>query len=332
MTFTILLHILIPTGPPAPLHTKVCDVAHGGTFFYGEIMEIKPAATFDQQVDSFTSKGIIVSDKSSCRDFLHCVNYYRFSAYLLPFRNEDKTYKVGTEFDRACKIYEFDAKMRSLLFKIIEEIEMYLRTQLAYNHSHEYGPLGYKDVKNFSEYHKHEVFKKLLKNIIDNNKRSLVVQHHLQNYDGKFPLWVIIEFFSMGMLSYFYTDLKLADKKAISKSLYDTVPSCLDSWLRCITDLRNRCAHYSRLYYWKFAALPAMPKGFEIRHGRRLFDQILVLKFLYPQNEKWDTVLVTPLQALIEEYSKDIELWHIGFPENWQEYLTSRNHTIDITT
>lgn len=30
----------------------------------------------------------------------------------------------------------------------------------------------------------------------------------MEKYGGKFPLWVIIEFFSMGMLSYFYSTLK----------------------------------------------------------------------------------------------------------------------------
>lgn len=293
-------------------------------------MKVKPAATFEQQVESLTSKGIIIANRSTCCDFFRCVNYYRFSAYLLPFRNKDKTYKEGIEFERACKIYEFDAKMRSLLFQIIEEIEMYLRTQLAYYHAHKYGPLGYEKEENFSEYHNHDVFNKFLREIIENNKRTLVVPHHKRKYEGRFPLWVIIEFFSMGMLSYFYSDLKLSDKKNISRHLYDTIPYCLDSWLRCLTDLRNRCAHYSRLYYWKFTALPAMPKGFERNPNRRLFDQILVLKFLYPKKEKWDTIFVTPLQALVEEYSQYIELWHIGFPENWQEHLTSRNKTIDI--
>jgi len=293
-------------------------------------MEVKSAATFEQQVDSLKSKGIVVTNKAFCCDFFHCVNYYRFSAYLLPFRNEDKTYKDGTNFERACRIYEFDTKMRSMLFEIIEEIEMYLRTQLAYYHAHKYGPLGYEDAENFSKYHKHDVFTKLLKDIKENNKRSLVVKHHMDNYDGKFPLWVIIEFFSMGMLSYFYSDLKLTDKKKISISLYDTIPNCLDSWLRCLTDLRNRCAHYSRLYYWKFTALPAMPMNVDRNPGRRLFDQILVLKFLYPDPGKWNTMLVTPLQALIEEYSQSIDLSHIGFPENWQSYLTNRNRALDI--
>ena len=63
------------------------------------------------------------------------------------------------------------------------------------------------------------------------------------------------------------------------------------SWLRCITDLRNRCAHYSRLYDWSFTALPKMPKESVAPQNRKLFSQILVLKRLYPDKKEWNTAL-----------------------------------------
>lgn len=43
---------------------------------------------------------------------------------------------------------------------------------------------------------------------INENQRTLVVKHHIANYDGHFPIWVLIEYFSIGMLSYFYRDLR----------------------------------------------------------------------------------------------------------------------------
>ena len=33
-----------------------------------------------------------------------------------------------------------------------------------------------------------------------------------EKYDGKFPIWVIIEFFSMGMLSYFYVFMRIYNR------------------------------------------------------------------------------------------------------------------------
>ena len=96
---------------------------------------------------------------------------------------------------------------------------------------------------------------------IADNKRTLVVKHHNQKYGGKFPLWVLIEFFSMGTLSYLYADLLTPDKKQIASASFNTSADCLQSWLRCLTDLRNRCAHYSRLYYWIFSAVPKTPQN-----------------------------------------------------------------------
>lgn len=127
----------------------------------------------------------------------------------------------------------------------------------------------------------------------------------------------------MGMLSYLYADLKSPDQKQIARELYHTSSVCLKSWLRCLTDLRNRCAHYSRIYYWSFPALPRMPKNVSFKPNRKLFSQILTLKFLYPDKNEWKSRIMTELRALMEEYGDDISLSHIGFPETgmkWYKY------------
>ncbi len=156
---------------------------------------------------------------------------------------------------------------------------------------------------------------------IGENKNTLVVKHHNENYEGKLPIWVITEFFSIGMLSRFYKDLKTEDKKVIAQNFYKTGVPQLESWLRCLTDLRNKCAHYSRMYYWRFTAKPKMPKGFDYIADNSLFTQLLTLKFLYTDSEKWRAKFVIPLTALIDEYNKSIELKHMGFPTDWSTRL-----------
>ena len=94
-----------------------------------------------------------------------------------------------------------------------------------------------------------------------------------------------------------YSSIKTSDKKRIAKSLYGTTYYNLDSWLRCCTDLRNICAHYGRLYYRIFSAIPATPDGFPIRLGRRLFDNIEMLSFLYPDRDKWNNEVLLSIIA-----------------------------------
>jgi abortive infection bacteriophage resistance protein len=294
----------------------------GGHFLIGaKNMEVKPATTYQQQVELIRQKGFVIEDTQACIEFLKQANYYRLSAYFLPFRKEDKTYFPGIPLRRIQRIYMFDSRLRGLLFHVIETIELHLRTQLAYYFAHHYGPLGYLNADYYSSKHNAEKFAQQIERRIRDNRNTLVVQHHQTVYHGEFPIWVIIEFFTMGMLSRFYSDFKLRDQKAIALE-YGQHYACIDSWLRCITDLRNCCAHYARLYYWNFISVPKMPKDLGFTADERLFSQILMLKYLYPNAQEWNGRILGELEALIEEYLPDISLKHIGFPQKqWQELL-----------
>ncbi len=143
------------------------------------------------------------------------------------------------------------------------------------------GALGYLESSTFNSRHNDAVFKQKIAACVNDNGRTLVVRHHNQKYGGRFPLWVIIEFFSMGMLSYLYADLHTPDKKKIAVNSFHTSAEGLQSWLRCTTELRNRCAHYSRLYYWIFSSIPKSSPSLK-RIPRNLPD--CVGSFIYSNN------------------------------------------------
>lgn len=285
-------------------------------------MAVKQPTTFHQQVQLLKAKNIVINDPIACQIFLEKVNYYRFSAYFLPFYdpNTQKCFDNIT-FYRLENIYYFDQELRSLIFSMIEDIEIHIRTQLAYYFSHKYGSLGYMSPQNYNSKHDHASFIKHISSCIKENDKTLVVKHHMEKYNGQFPLWVIIEFFSIGMLSHFYRSLKTQDKKIISKQLYSTNFKNLESWLRCLTDLRNKCAHYSRLYYWIFPAIPKMPKGDAYTPTRRLFAQLYMLKYMYPNKDKWNNYYLKALIKLIKKYNPYISLKHIDFPYRWKSML-----------
>ena len=283
-------------------------------------MTAKPSTTYQEQVELMKNRGCIILDEAACISFLQRVNYYRLTAYFLPFRRSDQSYLEGITFEQIKGIYDFDQKMRAFLFPIIEELEIFIRTHLTYYHSQEYGSLGYMEASAFNEKHRHEESKERLYKLIKDNSRLPFVRHHNNNYGGEFPLWVAMELFSMGSLSRFYSDLLSKDAKKIA-SIFNTHPSCLRSWLQCLTNLRNRCAHYGRLYFAKFVSEPKIPSGEQHASTRRLFTQIFMLKLLYFDKEKWNQVYLTQLSTLIEEYSPYINLDHIGFPTDWKDQL-----------
>ena len=278
--------------------------------------KLKEHLAYEGQVVKLRDRGCIINDDETCKNVLEHIGYYRLSAYFLPFKRDDDNYMEGLSFERVCHIYEFDRKLRNLLFAAIEVIEVSLRARLAYFHSEKYGPLGYLNPDTFNDKHKPEKFKETIDREIENNKKVLFVKHHINNYGGQVPLWVICELITFGMISYFYNDLTTADKKQFADADYKSMVS----WLRCCTDLRNICAHYGRLYYRSFSA---MPTGFNISEAakRRLWGTILSVKALYPSAEKWNAEFMPAIEALFEEYKADIDLYHLAFPEDWAQQL-----------
>ena len=284
--------------------------------------KLKKPTTFQQQISILESRKILVPDHSYAEAFLSRTNYYRFSGYLLPF-SKCLNYASSSpvSFEQVSGVYAFDEEFRVLLFAIIEKIEIYLRTQIAYYSAHTYGADGYMDANNFNRKHNHVRFQYLVQTVIKENSKSPVVIHHINNYGGQFPIWVIIDYFTLGMLSHYYTDMKNKDKSYLATSMFGVNYQTVSSWLRCLTDLRNRCAHYSRVYYWKFSAIPKMPKGETYVSDRTLFSQVYMLKFLYPNKNDWEKDFVKPLSKLMSKYKNVISKNHIGFPYRWKSML-----------
>lgn len=283
----------------------------------------KKATTYEEQIQILKKRGCVIQDEAFCAQKLSEINYYRLAAYFLPFKQADDTYCVGTSFEKVYHIYEFDRKLRALLFSAIEDIEVSFRSKLAYFHAHKYGPTGYLDPANFSPKHDSKIFQEKIDAEIKSNSKVLFVQHHVQHYNGVFPIWVISELFTFGMVSYFYADMVTADRKAIASDLYQSVPKNVSSWLRCCTDLRNICAHYGRLYFRIFSAIPA---GIEMPEAakRRLWGAVFAVRALFPDADKWNSGFLPGLEALFEEYGEYIDLYHIAFPKSWKNILVKK--------
>lgn len=293
-----------------------------GDIFYlqeNSMSNVKDPSTYEQQIALIKSRGCIVEDDKTCLDALNRIGYYRLSAYFLPFKKADNSYKSGLKFSTVYSIYEFDRELRGIILTALEEIEIYLRSQISYYHTRKYGPLGYTNPSNYNARHEHDKFKNTYEREIKNHSNVAFVKHHNRNYNGDFPLWVLMELFSFGMISKFYDDLPTQDRKSIAKEIGINYKQ-LSSWLRCCTDLRNICAHYGRLY---FRIFPAIPLGIQTDDysKRRLWSVVLVIKKLFPSKEKWNTILIPRLERIINNHSEDIDLRLIAFPEDWKDKL-----------
>lgn len=284
-----------------------------------ENKNIKKPTTFEEQVQILKSRNLIIDNEEKAICILQKVNYYRLSAYMLTYKTKDGIYD-GASIQDVYSLYQFDKEIRNLILPMLENIEIAFRTHIAYLIAHKYGALGYEDRQNFrnESYHKD-----MLKNFEEEINRSdeIFVGHHKRKYDGVFPIWVVIELTTFGVLSKMYNNLLDEDKDEIANKYYNTKGEFVRTWLHSLSTMRNICAHYGRLYNRKLTITPKLFKADRKKGVKNdtVFANIYIIGRLSKDKEEWGH-FVTKLAALIEQYEV-VDLKYLGFPEDWENIL-----------
>ncbi|CAI6292547.1 MULTISPECIES: Abi family protein [Bacillus] len=277
---------------------------------------VKVFNTHSEQLEKLKTRGLIIEDEPLALKTLTRINYYRLTGYMLSMKDGDKFHEDAS-FNKALRLYDFDTKLRRLLLKATEYIEIVLRSQLAYKFSEKYDGLGYKNSEYFYDEEKHKKFIDIIERKITDSKELFVI-HHKNTYNNQLPLWVAIELFSMDMLSKFFKNMLTPDKKDISLNFYGVHHSYLGNWLYCLTNVRNISAHYSRLYNKKFHFSVKLYKEVQLNR-KKIVSVFYILKKMLPADE-WRRFLDSFL-ILVEEYDDVIEMHHMGFHDNWEDYI-----------
>jgi abortive infection bacteriophage resistance protein len=303
----------------------------------------KPHLSFEEQVKKLKSNGLIIPNDSYAIKKLSHTNYYRLSAYCIPFQyskngTKPDQFYPDVEFNHIISLYDFDAKLRRLVFGALEVIEVYIRTQIAYVHGAKYKPFGYLLHENLecdAAY-----FDKLTQDIKDECNRSdeKFIEHFRTKYNTTdLPLWSVVEILSLGTLSRLFSALKSEEQQAIADTL-NVKPKALASWLHSLTIVRNRCAHHSRLWNVQLRIPFAVPsksplftplktiKKIKFINGEQkevlydnnasVFFALSVMKFILDgMGEEVD--FITEVKQLITEHSV-VDLKAMGFVDGWE--------------
>lgn len=292
--------------------------------------KIKPFKSIEEQINLLESRGLIIDDRAKAERALTHYNYYRLSGYTLTLRKND-TFFENVKITDVMQIYNFDAELRSLLLYILEYIEVSFRTYIGYCHAKEYGPLGYLNSKNFDDVERFFKFKTDLDEAInDNEKSEIFIRHHREKYEGKFPIWVVVELLSFGTLSRLYKNLCCNTRKIICKNNYGLISDeYIGNWLQGLTILRNICAHRGRLYnrYINFSLSFSSKDKKKLREfgldiqtlSKQLFTYIFIINKLVQDEEVWVN-FIGRFEFLTTKYSF-VKISYYGFPENWRDIL-----------
>lgn len=285
---------------------------------------LKPATTFMEQVNKLESRGLIISDRQKALEVLSRLNYYTLTGYLHNFRKPNSDdYVDGLSFERIFGIIEFDRRFRNILMYAIETIEHTLKTKIAYELAHSFGPDGYLKSSNFRNPAMHQETMHRFEEIVAKHKKLPFVRHHLVKYGGVMPIWVAIELFTLGMLEAVFKNLPTTSQKAIAKQ-FGTGARQLTSWIENVRYLRNLVAHYMRLYDFRLQKTPKQCKYHHTLYHNtthRAFDIVYIMKALFLDAKEWDGYVVFALERLFVEYSAFIDISCLGFPSDWKALL-----------
>jgi abortive infection bacteriophage resistance protein len=289
---------------------------------------IKTPATISEQLSKLQERRLIIEDVQKAYRTLETINYYRLVHYFAVFLEDNgEYYREGTRFSDAIRLYEFDRKLRTEILVVLEAIEIAARAAISNFHAVRYGAIGYLKESSFDRRHNHRQFIGKIERMIDKNSDLVFVKHHIDKYNGKLPLWVMMEMFSFGMLVFFLQDMHRDDKKLIARHYFELDYRLIENWLENLADLRNHCAHYNRVYGNQ---LPGDLRQTEILSPREyelnslspsLFDYLIIIKMLHKRGDLWGQSFVPVMEGLFEEYSDIVSPDVLGFPNDWKGFL-----------
>ena len=289
---------------------------------------MKDPKTIDQQVKILIDRGLIVNDIELVKKFLNQINYYRFSGYLKLFLVND-VFETNTVFEKLVEIYNFDYKLRKLLFSFLGYIEVLIKTQLALELSLNISAICYIDKKNFLD---EDRFNSLQDNINDSITKKYSKEPFIKHFQGDYlPLWVLVEIMSFGNISMMYANLTDSNKDLICKGYLNINKNYLKNYLYVLSNLRNVCAHQGRIYGKEFELAPKISNKDKSmltfnninvsNSNHKLFIYIFILiKLIKDDSEK--EKIIDELKLLFNKYP-NIDIDKIGFVYNWEDILNS---------
>lgn len=295
----------------------------------------KKALTIDEQIKLLKKRGLEITNSLFAKKYLANISYYRLGEYWHVMQSDKiaHIFKPNSKFEDVIALYNFDAALRLLLFDVIEKIEISLRTKLIYHLSHEINPWWFQNFELFTDSRE---LVKTLSNIEQELSRTkdVTIKNHLKNYkqDKRFPpAWKSLEQTSFGALSKLYSNLKsnIRSKNIIAEEFGAVNHTYLPSWLQSITQIRNYCAHHSRLWNRNLPGtvklLPKPPNPWIVKQEnipkhhdfQRLYVHMCLMKYLlntiHPKNN-----FTNRLNKLFIKYP-NVDQKALGMKPNWIE-------------
>ncbi len=303
----------------------------------------KPYLPLSDQLALIKSRGLQVADDADAIKCLHRNGYYRLSAYWFPFRkivNRKKTdvFLDNSRFEDAVALYRFDKTFKMLLLDAIERVEIAVRVEVAL-------VLGRQDAfaymkpslfrRNFSSSGSSpDQYPKWIAkfNSLYQQSHADFVIHHKNRYgvNTPIPIWIAIELWNFGMLSYAFSGMRYRDQVAVAARFAILDWRLMANWLQRLNYIRNVIAHHGRLWNLDLSS-PQFP-----HHGAMPdFDVLLMLPNAHTRIYAiccilcYFTHVINPNSTWVDDLRRCIRAFPamphagiqaMGFPSDWESH------------
>jgi abortive infection bacteriophage resistance protein len=313
----------------------------------------KPYHNNAQLLQKLQGRGMAITDLPAAERCLKRVGYYRLSGYWFPMRQSQALpgvpgskpttlvldqFRPGTNFAQVAELYVFDKRLRLLLLDAIERVEVALKVMIA-DLLGQRNPLAYLDPQelhgNFSRKTGtgatgHEKWVTRYRRL-ETQAKDDFIRPFLQKYpNNEFPIWMAIEFWDFGALSFFLSGMKITDRQTLAGTFGLPREDLLVSWVRAMNGVRNTCAHHSRLWNRPLIDNPSPPKvGDHLLLDHLATDPVaqtrvyavaaalqFLLRTIHP-GSGWATRLKQHCATF--PAAPNVQLAQAGFPANWEQ-------------
>lgn len=265
--------------------------------------------------------GLEITDENKAASYAANIGYFRLMVYMFPFLQEPKDafrFKKGTTFRQILRVYDFDKKLRLLLFNEIEKIEIAFRNAVLYTMEKMTGDSFW---INKREYVGDEGLE-FVKREYNRSSEDFIVHFRKKLKAPSAPSFTIAEILSFGTMTWIFKNLPFKYKKDVARKFALNAP-VLDSWINIVVLMRNACCHHGRVWnkvnniitldmndMWRPWISPETDK-------RRVYYNICVIKYILdiisPGNDFKEKLL-----RLLDIYP-EIDLKVMGFNPFWLE-------------
>ena len=272
-------------------------------------------------------RGLIISDEEYAIRQLGIISYFRLASYWRPMESDKIThiFKPKSTFENAVSLYYFDKHLRALLFKVVQSIEIALRTKVIHHIGMKYGAFWFADESLAKNPHMFAGNLTHIQSELSRSREDFILEHNTKYSNPPYPpVWKTLEVVSFGTLSKLLENFSDRSVKKIIASEFNLPHrKFLESWIKSISVIRNYIAHHARVWNRKYPYKPLMPqrlpnKWIDVNNIReeKLYAQLCVLKYLedaiHPHNR-----FALEMKNLIQSYS-NVDVAAMGFPSDWE--------------